>query len=350
MSDVRLLLASLLGEREVVAFRPALARELGAIPALFLCQACYWQGITGADQWWYKLRNADRDVTGRMKPPENASRQSWEWELGLTRAEQEGARKVLCQHGLLEERLKGVPAKLHYRVNLDRLFEFLLKNQQMAGINQLDGEIQPTGWQDSTSKPGQIPPAITETTSEISSSTTTHHPVVVNQDMEELIEAAVWSESLSRPIKNEVGFRVRKRQRLRDHGPSAEDLVALSAWRANQKRLAAEKEKAAKQEREREAAETQRAKNAGRAARAQEYFNSLDDAARSSLLQRFGEHLSATQSHAFQTFRRTGLEGELVRRALWSYLEKSEVHHGIGKIISPSAPIFDTTSSPTMTG
>lgn len=348
MSDVRLLLASQLGEREVVAFRPALARELGAIPALFLCQACYWQGIAGADEWWYKLRNADRDANGLMVPPDNASRQSWEWELGLTRAEQEGARKILCQHGLLEERLKGVPAKLHYRVNLDRLFEFLLNNQQMAGFNQLDGEIQPTGWWDSTSKPGRIPPAITETTSEISSSTT-NHPVV-DRNMEELIEAAVWSESLSRPIKNEVGFRVRKRQRLHEHGPSAEDLVALSAWRANQKRLAAEKEKAAKKERERETAEIQRAKNAERAARAQEYFNSLDDATRSSLLQRFGEHLNATQSHAFQMYRRTGLEGELVRRALWSYLEKSEAHPGIGKIMSPIAPIFDTTSSPTMTG
>lgn len=349
MNDVRLLLASLLGEREVVAFRPVLARELGAIPALFLCQACYWQGISGTDEWWYKLRNADRDVTGRMRPPDNASRQSWEWELGLTRAEQEGARKVLCQHGLLEERLKGVPAKLHYRVNLDRLSEFLLKNQQMAGFNQLDGRIQPASWQDSTSKPGRIPPAITETTPEISSSTTTHHQVV-DQNLEDLIEAAVWSESLSRPIKNQVGFRVRKRERLLSTGPSTEDLVALSAWRANQKQLAVEQDEAAKRERDLKAAESQRTKDAERAASAQTYFNSLDDAARDSLLQKFAEHIAATNSGIFDMYRRGGLRGEVVRRALWTYLVETEAHHGIGKIINPIAPIFDTTSSPTMTG
>lgn len=173
MSEVKLLLASLLGEREVVSFRPALARALGAVPALFLCQACYWQGIAGAYVWWYKLRDADRDAAGGLLPPENASRQSWEWELGLTRAEQEGARRVLRQRGLLEEALKGVPAKLHYRVNLDCLSEFLLKNQQMAEFNQLDGEIQPPSRRNTAGKPGRIPPAITETTAEISTSTTT---------------------------------------------------------------------------------------------------------------------------------------------------------------------------------
>lgn len=330
MSEVRLLLASLLGEREVVAFRPALARELGAIPALFLCQACYWQGITGADQWWYKLRNADRDATGRMKPPENASRQSWEWELGLTRAEQEGARKVLCQHGLLEERLKGVPAKLHYRVNLDRLFEFLLKNQQMAGINQLDGEIQPTGWQDSTSKPGRIPPAITETTSEISSSTTTHHPVV-DRDMEDLIEAAVWSESLSRPIKNEVGFRVKKRERLTAQGASAEDLAALRAWRAHKDRAAIER---AQHERERLVAAAREQERNRKTGEVTAYLQSLDEASHARLVEEFAASLPSRNNGAlFNAYRKNGFKSKIVESQFLSFVAARS------STIAQSAPV-----------
>jgi hypothetical protein len=43
----------------------------------------------------------------------------------MTRREQEGARRILKQHGVLEEKLMGVPATLHFRVNLDRLIALL---------------------------------------------------------------------------------------------------------------------------------------------------------------------------------------------------------------------------------
>lgn len=330
MSDVRLLLASLLGEREVVAFRPALARALGPIPALFLAQACYWQGTKGAHKWWYKLRNADRDAAGRMQPPKNASRQSWEWELGLTRAEQEGARRVLRHHGLLEEELRGVPAKLHYRVNLDRLTEFLLRNQQMAGFDQLDGEIQPTGWRDSTSKPGRIPPAITETTPPISSSTTTNHPVVVDRDMEDLIEAAVWSESLSRPIKNEVGFRVKKRARLIAQGPSAEDLVALRAWRANRDRAASE---LAQHERGRVVAAAREQEWSRKTEEVAAYLQSLDEASHARLVEEFAASLSSSNGLLFQSYRKSGLKSKIVEREFLSFVAARS------SAIAQSAPV-----------
>lgn len=168
------LVTQLLGNREVIPFSPALARALGDVEAaVFLCQACYWQTLVGDGDWFYKLRDADRDEAGRVKPPVDASRQSWEWETGLSRTRQESARRRLKSLGLLQEKLRGVPAKLYYRVNMDRLVDFLLATRQLAGF-------PPTGRQDlghqagstDTDKQEGLSPSITETTAETSSTTT----------------------------------------------------------------------------------------------------------------------------------------------------------------------------------
>lgn len=146
-TDTKVLIASLLGDGEVIAFRPAIARALrSATSALFLCQAAYWQSIAGAGKWWYKLRDAERDQDKKMVPPTNKSKQSWEWETGLTRAQQEDARTHLRELGLLEERRAGVPARLYYRVNLDELEKFLL---QLVEFRRPEGVIELTGRQDS---------------------------------------------------------------------------------------------------------------------------------------------------------------------------------------------------------
>lgn len=169
------LVGQLLGNREVIVYSPALARAIGDPEAtLFLCQACYWQSIVGAGQWFYKLRDAERDPSGNMLPPGDARRQSWEWETGLSRTRQESARRRLKTLGLLEEVLQGVPARLHYRVPFDRVAHFLLERQQLAGF-------LPTGWEsprppvgsDGVSKLAENPPTITETTSEPTSEPTT---------------------------------------------------------------------------------------------------------------------------------------------------------------------------------
>lgn len=240
---IQALLATLLGERDIVVFRPAIARALGAIPALFLCQAAYWQGVKGAGEWWYKLRNADRDADGNMLPPpsDRPNRQSWEWELGLGRAEQEGARKVLREYGLLEEQLRGVPAQLHYRVDLDRLAEFLLSIQQIAGIDQLDGRNRPASRQNPAGKSVRIKPTNTYTTPSTTTPTTTHHPVVA--EIDNLVEAAVWA---AQDIRSPAGFRAKVRARILASGPTPEDIDTLSRWFA--RRDAAEQQaKIAKQ-------------------------------------------------------------------------------------------------------
>ncbi len=46
----------------------------------------------------------------------------WQEEAGLSRSEQETARARLLELGLLKERRKGMPARLEYRVDEDRVY------------------------------------------------------------------------------------------------------------------------------------------------------------------------------------------------------------------------------------
>ncbi|PRW43041.1 hypothetical protein CSC04_3741 [Enterobacter roggenkampii] len=59
-----------------------------------------------------------------------------EEETGLTRYEQEGARKKLVSCGVLEEAKRGIPAKLYFRVNQERLEELLLGENQHTGMGK----------------------------------------------------------------------------------------------------------------------------------------------------------------------------------------------------------------------
>lgn len=92
-----------------VAYHADIAKALGSVTAgLFIAQAMYWTG-KGADPdgWFYKTQA------------------EWYDELGMGRREQETARKVAKQKGVLEEEKRGIPAKLYFRVNFDRLIEVL---------------------------------------------------------------------------------------------------------------------------------------------------------------------------------------------------------------------------------
>lgn len=182
------MIADLLDPRATVAFRPALARSLGATTALFLSQAIYWQNKKGIDEWFYKNRDAYRLNGVMIEPGTTIKRksddgevkiflvpQSWEWELGLTRSEQETARRKLVKLGLLEERDQGIPCKKYFRVNFNKIIEFLLKNQQLAESCQLDGEIQLTGRIESYQLAGRIPTSITKTTTKTTTEAVAPH-------------------------------------------------------------------------------------------------------------------------------------------------------------------------------
>lgn len=118
-----------------------------------MSQAVYWQPrATNPDGWWWKTR------------------EQWAAETHLTRSEQETARKTWRRLGVLQERRSGVPARIHYLVDLERLAQLI---RQLAGFDQLDGDSDPTR---RAGLPGQMagnrPTLNPETTSENSSETT----------------------------------------------------------------------------------------------------------------------------------------------------------------------------------
>lgn len=143
-------LLALLHDRPV-AYHPVLVRVTGSVSAgLFLSQLLYWHG-KGSDQegWIYKTRDEIAQETG------------------LTRREQEGARKRLRDQGVVEEQLKGLPATVHYRVNIERLSEVLAETT-------MNLEAVPTSWHQTYQLDGtkctnllaQNRPTITESTTE----------------------------------------------------------------------------------------------------------------------------------------------------------------------------------------
>lgn len=92
-----------------IAYHPILARALNSVTAaLFLSQLLYW--------------------TPRAHDPEGwVRKEQWEIqdETGLTRREQETARKVLKAAGILDETRRGVPGKMHFRVDMEQLVTLL---------------------------------------------------------------------------------------------------------------------------------------------------------------------------------------------------------------------------------
>lgn len=93
-----------------VAYYPELGLAIGSTSAaIFLCQFIYWAGKERSnDGWVYKTQNEIEDETG------------------LSRREQETARLLLGKLRMLEEKLGGVPATLHYRINKDAIQDIWL--------------------------------------------------------------------------------------------------------------------------------------------------------------------------------------------------------------------------------
>ena len=101
-----------------VAYHPALARVAGSVAGGgFLSQALYWQGkipphrppgCPGPGWFWKSCRD-------------------WEEETALGRKQQETARAKLVQLGILKEKRCGVPARMFFQVNMEKLEELLKK-------------------------------------------------------------------------------------------------------------------------------------------------------------------------------------------------------------------------------
>ena len=88
-----------------IAYHRIFARLTGSVhAALMLSQAVYWQNrATSEDGWWWKTTD------------------EWEEETGLSRREQDTARRILRSHSFWREERRGIPPKVHYRLDGDKL-------------------------------------------------------------------------------------------------------------------------------------------------------------------------------------------------------------------------------------
>lgn len=123
-----------------IAYNPAFRRITGStVAGIFLSQAWYWSKRHREDDgWFYK------------------SGKEWTEETGLSRWEQETARKHCQAARVTQEKLKGVPATLFYRVDKHRVYELL--GVQFVGLPQTEFDGLPqTSSRDSRKQDGGIP-------------------------------------------------------------------------------------------------------------------------------------------------------------------------------------------------
>ena len=115
-------------DRPIAFQRVFMELGAGASGALLLSQAVYWSNRTSnADKWFYKTI------------------EEWTEETGLSRHEQDGARKKLKAKGVLEIVKKGIPCKTYYRVNFEKLAEVL----GVISTTNKNAEIRQTGMPES---------------------------------------------------------------------------------------------------------------------------------------------------------------------------------------------------------
>lgn len=103
-----------------IAFHRVFVDLTGSVmAALMLSQAMYWTG-RGDDKtgWFWKTQS------------------EWQDETGMNRYQQDKARAVLREHDFWQEELRGLPAKMHYRVNQDRLMGAVVS---LSTVDKLDG-------------------------------------------------------------------------------------------------------------------------------------------------------------------------------------------------------------------
>jgi len=96
------------GAEDYFTFQARCVRKFGPAAGIYLRQLVFWTGIKSIDpNWIYKTE------------------EEMEAETGLRRRGQRQARKVLGSYEVLQERYRGLPRKLWYRVDLVKLAKLL---------------------------------------------------------------------------------------------------------------------------------------------------------------------------------------------------------------------------------
>jgi len=106
-----------------IVFHRSFVSFAGVTGALLLSQMCYWSKRTQhTEQWFWKTQ------------------EQWQEETGLTRYEQETARKRLVSCGAISEKKEGIPCKIWFKVNHERIFELIKSNKLACGNPASSGD------------------------------------------------------------------------------------------------------------------------------------------------------------------------------------------------------------------
>jgi hypothetical protein len=127
-SEIRAFLAAS-GQR-TIGFRPCFVPLCGGSinAALMLSQALYWSAMKEADGGWFWK-----------------TREEWLAETCLTRTEQETARAKLRQTGFWEEKRVGLPPRLHFRIDVERMLEALASQLRQEPATEKAGTLPQSG-------------------------------------------------------------------------------------------------------------------------------------------------------------------------------------------------------------
>lgn len=143
-----------MSDRPIAFNRHYVSIGCGITGALMLSQMMYWSKRTkDRDGYFYKTQ------------------EDWEIETGMTRREQETARKRLRELGFITELKRGVPCKLHYKVDLDSIYAALIELGEKCQSSMAESDIL-----DCTDEPnndGGIRHTITENTTKNTTEITT---------------------------------------------------------------------------------------------------------------------------------------------------------------------------------
>ncbi len=104
-----------------IAYQPGLGQVFSVNVGVMLSQFLYWYGRGNDPEGW--IYKTVKEMTA---------------ETGLTRDQQETAIKKCTKLGFLEVKLKGIPAKRHFKLNLDELEKQLPDLKKNANVVYLN--------------------------------------------------------------------------------------------------------------------------------------------------------------------------------------------------------------------
>ncbi len=105
-----------------VSFHRCLVPIAGGVTAALMLSHAIWasQEAAPSDDGWF-LKSADQ----------------WTQETGLSRWEQQTARRALRSEGFIEERRVGIPPTLCFRVRPERVLRALQSHARCVGLSQV---------------------------------------------------------------------------------------------------------------------------------------------------------------------------------------------------------------------